>query len=68
MAAYNQRKQDLEFLEKQAAERETERDEFGKKIDKLELKLRDVDKERIKYDNIAKEVRSIKLPAKISFN
>lgn len=56
MAAYNQRKQDLEFLEKQAAERETERDEFSKKIEKLELKLRDVDKERIKYANIVKEV------------
>lgn len=45
-------------MEKQAAEREFERDEFGKKIDKLETKLRDVDKERLKYENIAKEVRS----------
>lgn len=56
MTAYNRQKQDEEFMEKQAAEREAERDEFGKKIEKLELKLRDVDKERIKYDNIAKEV------------
>lgn len=44
-------------MEKQAAERETERDDFCKKIDKLESKLRDVDKERVKFDNIAKEVR-----------
>lgn len=43
-------------MEKQAAERETERDEFCKKIETLESKLRDVDKERLKYDNIAKEV------------
>lgn len=43
-------------MEKQAAERETERDEFSKKIEKLELKLRDVQKERSKYENIAKEV------------
>lgn len=43
-------------MEKQAAERETERDEFSKKIEKLESKLRDVDKERLKYENIAKEV------------
>lgn len=45
-------------MEKQAAERETERDEFSKKIEKLELKLRDVQKERTKYENIAKEVCS----------
>lgn len=46
----------MAFLEKQAAERETERDEFSKKIDKLETKLRNVEKERLKYENIAKEV------------
>lgn len=45
-------------MKNQAAEREMERDEFGKKIDKLETKLRDVDKERLKYEHIAKEVRS----------
>lgn len=48
----------MAFLEKQAAERETERDEFSKKIEMLESKLRDVDKERLKYDNIAREVCS----------
>lgn len=43
-------------MEKQAAERETERDEFSKKIEKLESKLRDVQKERLRFENIAKEV------------
>lgn len=43
-------------MAKQGAEREIERDDFCKKIEKLESKLRDVDKERVKFDNISKEV------------
>lgn len=43
-------------MEKQAAERESERDEFSKKIESYETKIRDIDKERLKFDNISKEV------------
>lgn len=55
-AADNQRKQDLKFLDEQAAERELERDEFLKEIEQLKSKIRAKDKERLTFENIAKEV------------
>lgn len=57
LAADKQRKQDLKFLDEQAAERELERDEFTKEIEQLKSQLREKDKERHTYERIAKEVR-----------
>lgn len=57
-AADKQRKATLNFLDEQAAEREQERDEFTKEIERLKTQLRDKDKERQMHERIAKEVRS----------
>lgn len=57
-AADKQRKQDLKFLDEQAAEREVERDEFLKEIEKLRTKLRDKEKDRVSYESYVEEVCS----------
>lgn len=57
-AADKQRKATLNFLDEQAAEREQERDEFTREIERLKVQLRDKDKERQMHERIAKEVRS----------
>jgi hypothetical protein len=43
-------------LDCQAAERETERDEFVKEIEKLKLQLREKDKEKSTSERLVKEV------------
>lgn len=43
-------------MEDQAAEREQERDEFTKEIERLKSQLKDRDKERNSYERISKEV------------
>lgn len=46
-----------QFLEDQAVEREQERDEFSKEIEKLRVIVKDKDKEKAAQDSLAKEVR-----------
>ncbi|XP_055383672.1 pericentrin isoform X2 [Condylostylus longicornis] len=54
-AADKQLKATRVFLEEQAAERELERDEFVKEIEKLKNLLRDKDKERTSLQNVSNE-------------
>lgn len=58
-AADKQLKATRKFLEDQAAEREHERDEFTKEIERLKCLLRDRDKERGVHERTEKEVRFI---------
>lgn len=43
-------------MEDQAAEREQERDEFVKEIEKLKVQLREKDKDKTSFDRVIKEV------------
>lgn len=45
-----------QFLEDQAAEREQERDEFSKEIEKLRVIVKERDKEKTAQESLAKEV------------
>lgn len=54
--ADKQLKATRQFLEEQAAEREQEREEFIKEIEKLKLFIRDKEKERSSFENASKEV------------
>lgn len=56
-AADKQLKATRQFLEDQAAEREQERDEFSKEIEKLRLIVKEKDKEKTAQDSLTKEVR-----------
>lgn len=55
-AADKQLKATRQFLEDQAAEREQERDEFVKEIEKLKLQLREKDKDKAIFERVTKEV------------
>lgn len=56
-AADKQLKATRQFLEDQAAEREQERDEFSKEIEKLRVIVKEKDKDITSQDNHRKEVR-----------
>lgn len=57
-AADKQLKATRQFLEEQAFEREQERDEFTKEIEKLHAQLREREKEKNSYERVSKEVKS----------
>ncbi|GAB0099973.1 pericentrin [Sergentomyia squamirostris] len=52
------------FLEEQAAEREVERDEFIREIEKLKEQLKERDRERSSHDRLTKEVESMEIQLK----
>lgn len=56
-AADKQLKATRQFLEDQAAEREQERDEFSKEIEKLRAIVKEREKDRSSQESLAKEVR-----------
>lgn len=56
-AADKQLKATRQFLEDQAAEREQERDEFSKEIDKLRILVKEKDKDKSSQEGLVKEVR-----------
>lgn len=56
-AADKQLKATRQFLEDQAAEREQERDEFGKEIEKLRVIVKEKDKDKTSQGSLEKEVR-----------
>ncbi|XP_053954603.1 pericentrin isoform X4 [Anastrepha ludens] len=58
-AADKQLKATRHFLEEQAAEREQERDEFQREIERLKAQLRDKEKERSTFENASKEVEQL---------
>ncbi|XP_012159828.1 pericentrin isoform X3 [Ceratitis capitata] len=58
-AADKQLKATRHFLEEQAAEREQERDEFLREIERLKAQLRDKEKERSTYENASKEAEHL---------
>lgn len=55
-AADKQLKSTRQFLEEQAIEREHERDEFSKEIERLKGDLRDKDKGKSSHELLKKEV------------
>lgn len=55
-AADKQLKSTRQFLEEQAIEREHERDEFSKEIERLKGDLRDKDKGKSSHELLMKEV------------
>lgn len=55
-AADKQLKSTRQFLEEQAIEREHERDDFSKEIDRLKSELRDKDKGKSSHELLKKEV------------
>ncbi|XP_062558955.1 centromere-associated protein E isoform X2 [Armigeres subalbatus] len=57
-AADKQLKATRQFLEDQAAEREQERDEFVKEIEKLKVQLREKDKDKTSFDRVIKELET----------
>ncbi|XP_055624894.1 A-kinase anchor protein 9 isoform X3 [Toxorhynchites rutilus septentrionalis] len=54
-AADKQLKATRQFLEEQAAERELERDEFVKEIQRLKSQLREKDKDKVNFERVTKE-------------
>lgn len=48
-----------QFLEEQAIEREQERDEFSREIERLKGELKDKDKGKSSHDLLKKEVRKL---------
>ncbi|XP_011188348.1 A-kinase anchor protein 9 isoform X3 [Zeugodacus cucurbitae] len=58
-AADKQLKATRHFLEEQAAEREQERDEFQREIERLKTQLRDKEKERNVFENASKEAEQL---------
>lgn len=56
-AADKQLKSTRQFLEEQAIEREHERDDFAREIDRLKGELRDRDKGKSSHELLKKEVR-----------
>lgn len=48
-----------QFLEEQATERELERDEFGREIERLKAELKDREKGKSSHDLLKKEVRIV---------
>ncbi|XP_049315255.1 pericentrin isoform X6 [Bactrocera dorsalis] len=58
-AADKQLKATRHFLEEQAAEREQERDEFQREIERLKALLRDKEKERNVFENASKETEQL---------
>lgn len=58
-AADKQLKATRQFLEDQAAEREQERDEFSKEIEKLRQIVKEKDKDKSSQDSCQKEVKNI---------
>lgn len=55
-AADKQKKATLQFLEEQATEREQERDDFTKEIERLKIQLRDREKDCSSYIRVINEV------------
>ncbi|EDW19719.2 pericentrin isoform X2 [Drosophila mojavensis] len=58
--ADKQLKATRQFLEEQAAEREQERDEFHREIERLKVQLREKEKERSSFANASEELRGMK--------
>lgn len=54
--ADKQLKANRKFMEEQAAEREHERDEFSKELEKLKIFLKEKDKDKTSHENYEKEV------------
>lgn len=54
--ADNQLKANRKFMEEQAVEREQERDEFSKELDKLRIIMKEKDKDKASHENFEKEV------------
>ncbi|XP_055600528.1 pericentrin isoform X2 [Uranotaenia lowii] len=54
-AADKQLKMTRQFLDEQAVEREQERDEFVKEIEKLKVQLREKDKDKVNFERVTKE-------------
>lgn len=54
--ADKQLKANRKFMEEQAAERENERDEFSKELQKLKIFLKEKDKDKTSHENYEKEV------------
>uniref|UniRef100_A0AAG5DTB8 Pericentrin/AKAP-450 centrosomal targeting domain-containing protein n=1 Tax=Anopheles atroparvus TaxID=41427 RepID=A0AAG5DTB8_ANOAO len=63
-AADKQLKATRQFLEDQAAEREQERDEFVKEIDRLKCTLREKEKDKVNYERANKELESMEQQVK----
>ncbi|XP_053688729.1 A-kinase anchor protein 9 isoform X2 [Sabethes cyaneus] len=57
-AADKQLKATRQFLEEQAAEREQERDEFVKEIERLKSQMRDKDKDKVIFERVTKELET----------
>lgn len=55
-AADKQLRATRQFLEEQAAEREQERDDFTKEIEKLKSLIRDKEKDKSSFERVSKEV------------
>lgn len=54
--ADKQLKANMKFMEEQAIERENERDEFNKEVEKLRIYLKEKDKDKNSHENYEKEV------------
>jgi hypothetical protein len=54
--ADNQLKANRKFMEEQAVEREQERDEFSKELEKLRIIMKEKDKDKTSHENFEKEV------------
>lgn len=54
--ADKQLKANRKFMEEQAAEREHERDDFSKELQKLKIFLKEKDKDKTSHENYEKEV------------
>lgn len=65
--ADKQLKANRKFMEEQAAEREQERDEFSKELDKLRIVLKEKDKDKTSHENFEKEVKFQKLSLFVDF-
>ncbi|KFB46504.1 AGAP010655-PA-like protein [Anopheles sinensis] len=63
-AADKQLKATRQFLEDQAAEREQERDEFVKEIDRLKCTLREKEKDKVNFERASKELETVELQVK----
>uniref|UniRef100_A0A182Q838 Pericentrin/AKAP-450 centrosomal targeting domain-containing protein n=1 Tax=Anopheles farauti TaxID=69004 RepID=A0A182Q838_9DIPT len=63
-AADKQLKATRQFLEDQAAEREQERDEFVKEIERLRGALREKEKDKVNFERISKELESMEQQVK----
>uniref|UniRef100_A0A182MY74 Pericentrin/AKAP-450 centrosomal targeting domain-containing protein n=1 Tax=Anopheles dirus TaxID=7168 RepID=A0A182MY74_9DIPT len=63
-AADKQLKATRQFLEEQAAEREQERDEFVKEIERLRSAMREKEKDKVNFERVSKELESMEQQVK----